>query len=364
MGAGVDVKLEDVSKWFGAFHALDRVGFEVEHGTFLTILGPSGSGKTTTLRILGGFETPDEGRVFLDGADITDLPPYQRDINTTFQGYALFPHMTIEQNVAFGLESKGLRKSEIAQRVAEALQLVRLGGFGPRAIAGLSGGEQQRVALARAFVNRPRVLLLDEPLGALDLKLRREMQIELKKLQRALGLTFVYVTHDQEEALSMSDLIIVMNRGRIEQIGAPEDIYHRPTTSFVANFLGESNILEGEVVSAAADGEGGSVVVDVHGLRLQASVGAVTGATPGQKVLLSLRIESISLEEEATGLANRLDGRITEAIFLGTAWEHVVSLGDGFTVKCWVPAGRGRSHLSIGDEVALGWRADDMVLVR
>ncbi len=358
-----DVRLEGISKRFASFQALDNVSFEVEQGTFLTILGPSGSGKTTTLRIIGGFESPDEGHVFLDGAEVTDVPAYKRDINTTFQGYALFPHMTVFQNVAFGLETKRLAKTDVDERVKEALAMVRLGDFGPRSIIGLSGGEQQRIALARAFVNRPKVLLLDEPLGALDLKLRREMQIELKKLQRVLGLTFIYVTHDQEEALSMSDRIIVMNHGRIEQVGPPVNIYHQPSTSFVANFLGESNILHGCVVTCP-ETAGDVVKVDIGGRHVGASLGSLPSVAPGQDVLLSLRTESVSLGPDAEALANHFEGEISDAIFLGTAWEYVVMLGDSLAVKCWTPAIRGHRHYAPMDKVAVGWATEDIVLVQ
>ncbi len=358
-----NIRVEGVSKWFGDFQALNDVGFEVEEGTFLTILGPSGSGKTTTLRIIGGFESPDEGRVFLDGVDITDVPAHRRDINTTFQGYALFPHMTVSQNVAFGLETKRLPKKEVETRVADALALVRLAAFGPRNVVGLSGGEQQRVALARAFVNRPKVLLLDEPLGALDLKLRHTMQFELKRLQRMLGLTFIYVTHDQEEALSMSDRIIVMNQGRIDQVGSPAEIYHRPLTSFVADFLGESNILRGRVIEPPK-GSGDNVQVDLNGYLVTASLGALTGIEQGQEVLLSLRAESITLGPDAEPLANRFDGEISDAIFLGTAWEYLVKLGDSTTLKCWIPSVRNRGNFNPNDSVTVGWTVDDMIVVQ
>jgi spermidine/putrescine transport system ATP-binding protein len=354
------VRLEDVCKWFGAFQALAEVSFSVDAGTFLTILGPSGSGKTTSLRIIGGFESPDRGAVYLDGHDITDVPPYRRDINTTFQGYALFPHMTVFQNVAFGLETKGLAKRAIEERVTEALGLVKLDGFAPRPIQGLSGGEQQRVALARAFVNRPKVLLLDEPLGALDLKLRRAMQIELKKLQRALGITFVYVTHDQEEALSMSDKIVVMNRGRIEQIGAPGDIYRQPLTSFVADFLGEANILEGRI-TAQNDGR---LSVEVAGRPVSATAGALQGLSVGQMVLLSLRAESVSLGRVSDDLTNRFEGVVGDAIFLGTAWEYVVAIGTDLTLKCWTASSRNQKPFVPGQTVAVGWAPDDIVAVQ
>ena len=238
------VRLAGVRKAYGDVVAVDGVDLEIQAGEFFTMLGPSGSGKTTTLRLIAGFERPDEGRIELGGADVSDRPPYARDVNTVFQDYALFPHMSIAQNVEYGLRVKRVPKAQRSERVEEALGIVQLAGLGQRKPAQLSGGQQQRVALARAIVNRPRVLLLDEPLGALDLKLRQGMQIELKRIQQEVGITFVYVTHDQEEALTMSDRIAVFNHGRIEQIGGPVDVYERPGTEFVAGFVGVSNLLQ------------------------------------------------------------------------------------------------------------------------
>ena len=235
-----------IRKTYGEVVAVDHVDLEIRRGEFFTLLGPSGSGKTTTLRLVAGFERPDEGRIFLRGLDVTDRPPYARNVNTVFQDYALFPHMNVLANVEYGLKVKGVERRQRRGRAEEALKLVRLGGFGARKPVQLSGGQRQRVALARAIVNRPQVLLLDEPLGALDLKLRQEMQTFLKALQSELGITFVYVTHDQEEALTMSDRIGVFNAGRIEQVGSPEDVYERPATEFVADFVGISNVLERE----------------------------------------------------------------------------------------------------------------------
>jgi putative spermidine/putrescine transport system ATP-binding protein len=239
-----DVSLEGIRKTYGDVVAVDSVDLNVADGEFFTLLGPSGSGKTTTLRVIAGFERPDTGRVTLGGADITEQPPYARDVNTVFQDYALFPHMTVAENVGYGLKVKGVPRRERATQVAEVLKMVRLDGYGDRKPVQLSGGQRQRVALARSIVNQPKVLLLDEPLGALDLKLRQEMQVFLKALQRDLGMTFIYVTHDQEEALTMSDHVAVFNEGRIEQVGSPLDVYARPATEFVAGFVGTSNILE------------------------------------------------------------------------------------------------------------------------
>ena len=244
------VRLQGVTKRFGDFTAVRGMDLDIPQGQFFTMLGPSGCGKTTTLRMIAGFEEPTEGVVWLDGEDVTDLPAFKRATNTVFQSYALFPHMSVEKNVAFGLERKGLAKDEVRRRVGEELERVGLAAEAKRKPRQLSGGQQQRVALARALVNRPAVLLLDEPLGALDLKLRKQLQVELKRIQQDVGITFVYVTHDQEEALTMSDRIAVMNRGVIEQLDEPEEIYERPSTTFVAGFIGVSNLMPGEVVSA------------------------------------------------------------------------------------------------------------------
>jgi putative spermidine/putrescine transport system ATP-binding protein len=241
--ADADVRCVELRKRFGDVAAVDGVDLEIERGEFFTMLGPSGSGKTTTLRLIAGFERPDEGRVELAGRDVSQLPPYARDVNTVFQDYALFPHMTVLENVEYGLMVRKVRKDERRRRATEALELVRLSGFGGRKPSQLSGGQRQRVALARAIINRPRALLLDEPLGALDLKLRQQLQIELKHIQQELGMTFIYVTHDQEEALTMSDRIAVFNEGRIEQVGSPAEMYEHPRTAFVADFIGTSNVL-------------------------------------------------------------------------------------------------------------------------
>ena len=242
------IEIQGVSKVYGDNTVLDNLSLNIRKNEFLTLLGPSGCGKTTTLKIIAGFETADSGKVVFDGNDISNLPPYKRQLNTVFQKYALFPHMNIYENIAFGLKIKKLPKEEIDKKVREMLKMVALEGFEKRSVDSLSGGQQQRVAIARALVNEPQVLLLDEPLGALDLKLRKEMQLELKKIQKRLGITFIFVTHDQEEALTMSDTIVVMNKGVIQQMGSPEDIYNEPANAFVADFIGESNILDGIMI--------------------------------------------------------------------------------------------------------------------
>ena len=286
-----DVRLEDVVKEFAEVRAVDGISLEIPRGSFFALLGPSGCGKTTTLRMIGGFEEPTSGRIFLGDRDVVGLPPYKRDVNTVFQSYALFPHMTVADNVAFGLERKRMPKAEVRTRVAEILELVDLAGREGRKPRQLSGGQQQRVALARAIVNNPRVLLLDEPLGALDLKLRKQMQLELKRIQHEVGITFVHVTHDQEEAMTMADTIAVMNGGRIEQLGTPAELYERPRTAFVAGFLGKSNLLDGTVT-------GDGLVRLADGSELRASTNGSRGA-----VSVGVRPEKISLGD---GGVNRL----------------------------------------------------------
>jgi putative spermidine/putrescine transport system ATP-binding protein len=285
----VAVLLQGVRKRFGDVVAVDRVHLEVRAGEFFSLLGPSGSGKTTCLRMIAGFEAPSEGRVLLSGRDVTGLAPYERDVNTVFQDYALFPHMTVGQNVEYGLKVKGVSKDERRGRVAEALRMVRLDGFAGRKPSQLSGGQRQRVALARALVNEPAVLLLDEPLGALDLKLRQEMQIELKAIQQRVGLTFVYVTHDQEEALTMSDRLAVFNAGRIEQVGTPAEVYEQPATSFVAGFVGVSNVLSGEAARAVGGSSGEPITVRPEKIHM-----LDTGADPGEgNVALAGHVRSV-----------------------------------------------------------------------
>jgi len=281
------VRLESVEKRYGDVVAVAGVDLDVRDGEFFSMLGPSGSGKTTTLRMIAGFELPTAGRILLHGADVTSVPPFDRDVNTVFQDYALFPHMTVGDNVAYGLVVRKVAKADRVARVTEALRMVRLEGYEKRKPGQLSGGQRQRVALARALVNRPRVLLLDEPLGALDLKLREEMQIELKAIQQAVGITFIYVTHDQEEALTMSDRLAVFNQGRIEQIGAPAEVYERPATRFVAGFVGTSNLLTGEVAERII-GSAGTYTIRPEKIRLaepDASVGtdetSATGVVRG-----------------------------------------------------------------------------------
>ena len=315
MNQDVLIQLRGISKSYDGETILDNVSLDIHDKEFITLLGPSGCGKTTTLRIIGGFETPDNGEVFFDGKKINDLPPHKRLVNTVFQKYALFPHLNVYENVAFGLRLKKAPKDEIDQKVKEMLRLVNLSGFEKRHVTTLSGGQQQRVAIARALVNHPRVLLLDEPLGALDLKLRKDMQGELKKIQRQTGITFIYVTHDQEEALSMSDTVVVMANGHIQQIGTPVDIYNEPVNAFVADFIGESNIIDGVML---AD------------LKVKFARHTFTcvdkGFAPGEAVDIVIRPEDVDVVPVNTGNVN---GVVSGVTFKGDYYEIIVDV-DGF----------------------------------
>jgi spermidine/putrescine ABC transporter ATP-binding subunit len=325
------LSLRDVSLAFGAHRVVRELSLSLAPGTIGCLLGPSGCGKTTSLRLVAGFDEPDAGQVLVEGEDVAGVPPYRRDVNTVFQSYALFPHLSVAGNVAFGLEMQKTPRADVERRVAEALEMVQLAGLGDRRPHQLSGGQQQRVALARAIVRRPKVLLLDEPLGALDLKLRRGMQLELKRLQRRLGTTFVYVTHDQEEALTMSDRIAVMDKGRVLQVGSPEDVYERPATRFVADFLGEANLLDAETT----DG----------GVRVAGVVVRVSGAkAAGAKATLALRPERVTLADSGDGLP----GVVEEKIYAGSELKYLVRLSDGQALAVRAPAGPPRK---VGDRV-------------
>jgi spermidine/putrescine transport system ATP-binding protein len=315
--AAADVRIENVTKRFDGVVAVDDLSLEIERGSFFAMLGPSGCGKTTTLRMIGGFEVPSEGRIFLGERDVVGLPPYRRDVNTVFQSYALFPHLTIAENVAFGLRRRGIKGGRLRGQVSSVLERVGLEGFEKRKPRQLSGGQQQRVALARALVNSPRVLLLDEPLGALDLKLRKQMQLELKAIQHDFGITFVHVTHDQEEAMTMADTIAVMQGGRIEQLGTPNELYERPQTAFVAGFLGVSNLLRGTVAgSTAVRLEGGGEVI----------VSAAALAGRAGKVAVGIRPEKIQLGRSDT---NVFAGRVQEVAYVGVSTQYIVQTAAG-----------------------------------
>ncbi|HUQ79094.1 MAG TPA: ABC transporter ATP-binding protein [Patescibacteria group bacterium] len=358
----VDVRLVDVVKKFGEAVAVDHINLEVRDGEFFSLLGPSGCGKTTTLRMIGGFEQPTSGLIELNGEDVTWLPPFRRNVNTVFQNYALFPHLTIFENVAFGLRRRGVKGSEIKSRVTEMLDLVELPGFEERRPTQISGGQAQRIALARALINRPAVLLLDEPLGALDLKLRKQMQVELKRIQQEVGITFIYVTHDQEEAMTMSDRIAVMNRGRYEQLGGPELLYERPTTRFVASFLGVSNLLAATVIGR--DGGHGTVrLADDSTIRVPAAL--VDGAT---RVSIGIRPEKIRLHEpDATPPPghNRLTGTVRDASYLGVSTQYQVESG-GSTLTVYEQNVERTSRAELwarGDGVQLTWSPDHSFVV-
>jgi spermidine/putrescine transport system ATP-binding protein len=320
---GQDLLLENVTKTFGTFTAVDDLTLTIPSGSFFALLGPSGCGKTTTLRMVAGLEEPTAGTIRIGGDDVTTARPYKRPVNTVFQSYALFPHLDIFENVAFGLRRRG--QKQIKAQVDEALELVELGGLARRKPAQLSGGQQQRVALARAIVNRPAVLLLDEPLGALDLKLRRQMQIELKRIQTEVGLTFVHVTHDQEEAMTMADTIAVMNEGRVEQLGGPSDLYESPMTTFVANFLGQSNLLR----AAVSGTDGDDLVLEVHGQKV--AMPAARRASGQDDLLIGVRPEKIQLAQQGDSTdrlgSNVLPGGVvTDASFTGVSTQYLVRL--------------------------------------
>jgi spermidine/putrescine transport system ATP-binding protein len=363
-----DVRLVDLEKRFGDVVAVDHISLDIHDGEFFSLLGPSGCGKTTTLRMIGGFELPTGGRIELRGHDVTMEPPERRPVNMVFQSYALFPHLCVFDNVAFGLRRRKTPEAEAKRRVGRALELVRLTGYDRRSPAELSGGQQQRVALARALVCEPTVLLLDEPLGALDLKLRRQLQVELKRVQVEVGITFVYVTHDQEEALALSDRIAVMNGGHIEQLGSPEELYDRPATRFVADFIGTTNLLAGIV--ERIDGE----VALVRLADGERCLAPAAGRQPGDAVDISIRPEAIELfaideqdADQATGGADdgapRLLGHVAQSAYLGTSVSHQVQTNGGLVLAVVVPRSGGRH--SPGDPVALSWSPSSaLVLAR
>jgi spermidine/putrescine transport system ATP-binding protein len=342
------LELRRLSKRFGDFAAVDDLSLEIAAGEFLTLLGASGSGKTTTLRMIAGFEPPTAGEIFMAGTPIAALPPFKRDINTVFQHYALFPHMSVRENIGYGLRMQGVPAAEREERVTRALEMVKLEELGRRAPRQLSGGQQQRVALARALVNRPRVLLLDEPLGALDLKLRKEMQLELKHLQTHLGITFIYVTHDQEEALTMSDRIVLMRQGRIAQIGTPRELYDRPASRYVADFIGETNLLPGVVVESGD----GMVVLRAGGTTLRALSDA--RLAPGAEAWLTVRPEAIELidSEVIRDGWNRVAGTVREAVYAGSTLRVHVALESGQRLVAHVTSSTG---VPIGAVVSLTW---------
>lgn len=352
MSDSYDVELISVTKQFGSVVAVRELTLRIKDGEFFSLLGPSGCGKTTTLRMLGGFEMPTEGEVYIGGELQGYTPPYLRPVNTVFQSYALFPHMTVDENVAFGLQMRGVSKDAVHDRVREALEMVRLGGFGQRKPSQLSGGQQQRVALARALINHPKVLLLDEPLGALDLKLRKAMQLELKALQDRVGITFIYVTHDQEEALTMSDRIGVMNRGVLLQVASPREIYEAPESRFVANFIGDSNYLRGTV---AAVSEGFAEIILEDGTRLRAKAGPRVRVD--KPATVAFRPEKARLNPVADPAGNRISCRVTDIVYTGSNTTYFASAAgqDGLMVRYQNEQPGQTAAVSIGDQLDVGW---------
>jgi spermidine/putrescine transport system ATP-binding protein len=355
-----DLVLEGLTKRYGDFAAVDALDLTVPAGSFFALLGPSGCGKTTTLRMVAGLEVPTAGTVTLAGDDITHLKPYRRPVNTVFQSYALFPHLTIRDNVAFGPRRKGSSKSEAADDVNRMLDLVELSEFASRKPSQLSGGQQQRVALARALINNPQVLLLDEPLGALDLKLRRQMQVELKRIQTDVGLTFIHVTHDQEEAMTMADTVAVMNNGQIEQMGAPEELYDLPRTTFVANFLGRSNLVSGKVTGGA----GGEVAVEVDSATITAPTERAVSSEG--EVWVGVRPEKVQLRapEEAGAAPNHLRGGVVSDVsFVGVSTEYLVRMPWGQELTVFEQNHTSSRRLRTGDEVDLSWAPEHTFLL-
>jgi spermidine/putrescine transport system ATP-binding protein len=371
-GTAPDVEILDVTKRFGDVVAVDHMTLRIAHGEFYSLLGPSGCGKTTTLRMIAGFEQPTEGEILLDGRPVAGVPPYRRNVNTVFQHYALFPHMDVAQNVGYGLRQRKVAKADETRRVGEALELVRLGGFAKRRTWELSGGQQQRVALARALVNRPTVLLLDEPLGALDLKLRKAMQLELKALQREIGITFVYVTHDQEEALTMSDVIVVMNAGQILQQGGATDLYERPVARFVADFIGVSNPIPGRITSF----DDGARLARVETDRGLALTGLVTDPsaqpTAGDAVTIAIRPERLRIDaadtapNDATGWT-AISGRVRQGTYLGDQTEYRVDTDQAGELVVRRQNATGAASgpgVGPGDAVTIRWHEEaNLILV-
>jgi len=357
MGSGVEIDLVDVVRMFpGGVKAVDGVSLGIRAGEFLTLLGPSGSGKTTSLMMIAGFERPDRGEVLIGGRLVSHLPPHKRDLGVVFQNYALFPHLTVFDNIAYPLRIRRRGQAEIRERVRGALQMVKLEGFGARYPGQLSGGQQQRIALARALVFEPRVLLMDEPLGALDKRLREHMQLEIKALHDSLGITMIYVTHDQTEALVMSDRIAVMQHGRIAQIGTPDEIYERPVSRFVAEFIGESNLL----TALVERGGDGIVAVLCGGNRLAAA--GLERFHDGDQVRLVLRPEKVGMGREWAGASNRMPGKIEDVIFFGETRQYRVRLTDGLTaITVRVPNSSLMAGFHPGDDVMLGFDRRDCV---
>lgn len=358
--SGASVSLTGLEKAYDRTTAVDGVSLDIRSGEFLTLLGPSGSGKTTTLMMIAGFETPTAGDIAIDGKSVVAVPPYRRNIGMVFQNYALFPHLTVEENIAFPLKQRGVPKAERARLVAEALELVHLPGYGVRYPRQLSGGQQQRVAVARAVVFKPRLLLMDEPLGALDKQLRENLQLEMRRLHADLGITFIYVTHDQEEALTMSDRIAVMNDGKVVQVGCPEELYDQPNNRFVAGFIGESNFLPAVVCGMEDD----VVVAECQGVLVRAL--CPTRPASGETVMLTTRPERLRFADSAWSAAtpqNRLSVTVTEAVFAGERCRYMLSAGDGTSMVLKEPSSAAIRRRAVGERVEISWSVADTILV-
>jgi spermidine/putrescine transport system ATP-binding protein len=356
-GRGVAVRLAGITKRFGEFVAVDDLNLDIYEGEFFSLLGPSGCGKTTTLRMIAGFEEPTQGEISVAGEEVQGVPPYRRPVNTVFQSYAIFPHLNVFDNVAFGLRRAKVPKDEVASRVADACEMVQLSGFEKRRPGMLSGGQQQRVALARALVNRPKVLLLDEPLGALDLKLRKEMQLELKSLQEEVGITFVYVTHDQEEALTMSDRIAVMNEGKVQQLAGPTTLYETPANRFVAGFIGQTNVFSGTV--EVADGD--KVTLRTReGLRVEAVAREQGVPKEGEEVDAAVRPEKVRFGESGD---NVCAAEVKQVVYLGASTQYIVELEGGGKLVLYQQNAFDAAGPSEGDGVSVSWDAQNCLVL-
>jgi spermidine/putrescine transport system ATP-binding protein len=353
----IDIEVRNVTKRFGDVVAVDNVSFDIEKGEFFALLGPSGCGKTTILRMISGFETPTQGDIYIGGEKMTNVPAFRRPTNLVFQQLSLFPHMSVFKNIGFGLEMKRISKEKIKKAVYEALELVELEGFAERRISQLSGGQQQRVAIARALVNHPTVLLLDEPLGALDLKLRNQMQLELKRIQREVGTTFIYVTHDQGEALTMSNRIAVMNEGIIEQIGESDNIYENPETVFVANFIGETNLIEGLISSV------GETKATINSKDLSISVRLEKGLHEGQKAFISVRPEKIQIGEHLSGLENTYNGVVEDAIYHGESTIYAMKIENRHRLTVKVQNVDRKGSYPQGTQLQIGWNIENGTVI-
>jgi spermidine/putrescine transport system ATP-binding protein len=356
-GRGVAVELSGVTKRFGEFTAVDSLTLEIYEGEFFSLLGPSGCGKTTTLRMIAGFEEPTEGEISVAGEPMRGVPPYRRPVNTVFQSYAVFPHMNVFDNVAFGLRRAGVKGEELRQRVTEACAMVQLEGFEKRKPSQLSGGQQQRVALARALVNRPKVLLLDEPLGALDLKLRKEMQLELKSLQHEVGITFVYVTHDQEEALTMSDRIAVMNEGKVQQVAEPTTLYESPRNRFVANFIGQTNVFSGTVESVNGDRV---TLLTSGGMKVEAVARGEDGVEVGAHVQAAVRPEKVKFASAGDNVSTV---EIRQVVYLGVSTQYIGEMPDGATLVLYQQNFHDSAGPGVGERTSVAWDAQNCLVL-